>query len=718
MPSLFWGDLYIVGGDDSRLYYIFPFEYLRNFAFNVIGGNTLGGNMGYFPVSYPAPILLVLTVLKHVFPMWNTQLLAYGIILSFGFLFFYKFLLEWVPAKNTYTFASGIVASLLYIWSPYVTRTFYQHQLISIFSVIAVPGFLYLFVAGVKRKNIGYVMASSLLYSLLSSTVYSLPWMLPVVFTLIPLFVYFARQHRDYVWKALAIFVVVTVLSNMYWIIHYVVPLLYQTGESLTSKTFLSQEFIKQNNDTIAALTRLNAPVYQIISFLRTSWSSREGPTLLQSIGVVYIFFILLAGTVIRKVAKSFRRLFIVAVIGLLVAMLFVTPSFGEWNLLLFQLLNRYVPFFGMFRNMYDKFSLAMAFNYAFTLYVALVLLGNVRFPRVFRFVSIAAIAIVLSVTSLPYVSPRYNDSVYSTRISGELNKDFWDMVAYLREHPTSSRYLWLPMTYPGYIYMSDSAGENHFYSGISPLQFLSRSSDLAGYYGIQTPLNPDLNGVFFDLLKLGEFDAAARILKSQNIGYVIVNHEVLPAEARVFLDAYDFMTFQGEQYRDTILGEKIRDFGSRYSLYTLNKKYALPTVFATLDITRPQQQATLVTFEKLSDNAYSVGLKEASGASQLVLLEPYSGLWSIYLARGDKRIRYETIHEAVYNFGNAWHVDPAHIASRFPDMVHESSDGAYDIDFEIRFLPERYTIPALALSVLTMVAAGFYSAKRIWARN
>jgi hypothetical protein len=542
--------------------------------------------------------------------------------------------------------------------------------------------------------------------------------MLPVIFTLIPLFVYFARQHRDYVWRALVIFVVVTVLSNMYWIIHYVVPLLYQTGESLASKTFLSQEFIKQNNDTIAALARLNAPVYQIISFLRTSWSSREGPTLFQSIGAVYIFFILLAGVVIRRVAKSFRRLYIVSVIGLLFAMLFVTPSFGEWNLLLFQLLNRYVPFFGMFRNMYDKFALAMAFNYAFALYVALAVLRNVRFPRVFRIVTIAAIAIVLSVSSFPYISPRYNDSAYSTRISGELNKDFWDMVAYLREHPTSSRYLWFPMTYPGYIFVSDSAGENHFYSGISPLQFLSKSSDLDGFYGIQTPLNPQLNGAFFDLLKLGELDAVARIIQSQNIGYVIVNHEVLPAEARVFLDAYDFMTLQGERYRSMILGEKVRDFGSRYSLYTLNQKYALPTVFSTPDIAKSPPETASVTFEKLQDNSYSVGLKEASDASRLVLLEPYSGLWSIYLARGDTRIRYETIHEAAYNFGNAWHVDPVDIASRFPDMVHESSDGAYDIDFEIRFLPERYTIPALALSVLTMVAAGFYSAKRIWARN
>ncbi len=715
MPNLLWGNLYIAGGDDGRLYYIFPLEYLKNFSLNILSNNGLGGNMGYFPVSYSAPTLLVLALFKYLFPLWNTQLLAYGMIVSLGFVFFYKFLQEWIPAKNAYMFWSGITVSLLYVLSPYVGRTYFQHQLISIFSIMVVPGCLYLFVVGVKRKSSVYVIASSLFYSLFSSTVYSLPWMLPVVFTLIPLFLYFTRGNQGYIWKALAIFVCVTLLSNMYWIIHYITPLVYQTGESLATKTFQPPEVIKQNNDTIAALTRLNSPVYQMISYLRTSWSAREGPTVFQSIGVLYIFFILLAGAVMRPVQKSLRRLFIIAVIGLLLAMLFITPSFGEWNLMLFQLLNTYVPFFGMFRNMYDKFALAMAFHYAFTLYVALSIFGKINISNIYRYIGLVLVVLVMGIRAFPYIAPAYRDADYSTRISGTFNQDFMDLTEYLKSHPTSSRYVWLPMTYPGYVFVSDAKGVNHFYSGISPLQFLAKASDMAGYYGIQTPIDPLFNGTFFELLKKGEYDAIGRILREQNIGYVIVNHEQLPQEALIFLDAYDFMTLQGEEYKKAILGEKIRNFGTRYSIYTLNKKYALPTVFSAPDIEKSSSQIVPVEFQKLQDNSYEVNLKGASHAAELVFLEPYHSLWNIYVAHAGESRRYDADHKAAYRFGNAWHIDPAAIAAKFPDMVRKSGDNAYDIDFEIRFLPERYTVPALIVSIGSMITAAVFVGKHIW---
>lgn len=709
MPNVLWGNLYIVGGDDSRLYYIFPLEYLKNFAFNVIGNNTLGGNMAYFPVSYPAPAVLVLLLLKNVFPMWNTQLFAYGVIISLGFVFFYKFLQEWIPAKSTYEFWTGVVASLLYSFSPYITRTFFQHQLISIFSIMVVPGCLYFFLAGVKRKNVGYIIASSLFYSLFSSTIYSLPWILPVVLTFIPLFLYFIPLRRGYIWKSLVIFIAVTVLSNLYWIIHYIFPVVYQTGESLASKTFQSNEFIKQNNDTIIALTRLNSPVYQMISYLRTSWSAREGPSLFQSIGAIYIFFILLAGAVMRPVQKSLRRLFIIVVIGLLLTMLFVTPNFGEWNLMLFQLLNTHVPFFGMFRNMYDKFALSMALHYAFTLYVALVILGKVNMPKIYRYIGLVLIALVIGITAYPYIVPVYKDEDYSTRISGQLNKDFMDLTAYLVDHPTSSRYLWLPMTYPGYVFVSDAKNTNHFYSGISPLQFLSKSSDMAGYYGIQTPQDPQLNGKFMELLKQREYDAIGKIFQVQNIGYVIVNHEQLPKKALVFLDAYDFMTLQGEEYKKAILGEKIQDFGNRYSIYSLNKKYAMPTVY-----TAPLSKVP-VEFQKLSGNLYKVRMREVSLASELVLLEPYNRLWNIYVLKDGVRRRYDTEHTDAFNFGNAWKIDPKELAEKFPDSVKTSGEHEYDYDFEIRFLPEMYTTPVFIVSIVSMILAGIYMVIQIW---
>ena len=277
MPNLLWGNLYIVGGDDSRLYYIFPFEYLKNFSFNVMSNNTLGGNMGYFPVSYSAPTVAVLALFKYLLPMWNTQLLAYGLIVSFGFVFFYLFLQQWLPSRTTFAFWSGIAASLAYILSPFITRTFFQHQLISIFLIMVLPACLTLFIAGVKRKNMGYIIASSLLYSFFSSTVFGFPWLLSVVFTLVPLCIYFFRRSGSYAWKALAIFIGVTIASNIYWIIHYIIPVLYQTGESLVSKTFQSHLVIKQNIDTPLSLSlfRESSALYKEQMHSETPWRAK-----------------------------------------------------------------------------------------------------------------------------------------------------------------------------------------------------------------------------------------------------------------------------------------------------------------------------------------------------------------------------------------------------------------------------------------------------------
>ncbi len=196
IPSVFWGNLYSVGGDDGRFYYIFPLEYLKNFSFNIISNNTLGGNMGYLPVSYSAPTIFVLFLLKSIFSGLNTQLIAYGLILSIGFLYMYLFLREVISSKSVYLYWGRLVTAVYYIFSIYLTKTFYQHQLISMYSIMVLPVCLYLFIVGIKKNSYAYIIASSLFYSVFSSTLYGLPWLLPAIFTLIPLLLYVQKNNR------------------------------------------------------------------------------------------------------------------------------------------------------------------------------------------------------------------------------------------------------------------------------------------------------------------------------------------------------------------------------------------------------------------------------------------------------------------------------------------------------------------------------------------
>jgi hypothetical protein len=687
IPNFLWGNLYIVGGDDARLYYLFPFEYLKNFSFNVISGNTLGGNLGYMPVNYSAPIITFLLILKKLFPLVNTQLLMYGIIFSLGFLFFYFFLQEWITKKTPYDFWISILASLSYILSPYIARTYFQSQFISIFILMVLPGFLWLFIAGVKRKNTSLVVASSLLYSVFSATVYSFPWFLPVVLTLIPLYIYLAVRYGRYVWKMMFIFLGIFFLCNFYWIIHYIIPVIYKTGEANFTATLVTNSFIQQNNDVIAALTYLNRPVHQMIQYLRTSWQDRQGVTVVQSAGIIYLFAVAYAGVVVNRVKKDIRILYLVASFGLLLAMLFETPNFGQWNVQLFQFLNTHVPFFVIFRSMYDKFALAMAFHYAFTLFVSFVVIGEAKIKRKYLYFLVIVVFLVTVLRFLPYMHPDYKETGYSTRISA-LNQDYMDLVEYIKGLNTSSRFVWYPLTFGDYVYISDGTNPNHYYVGISPLQIFSRSGDLAGFYGLQTPGEPELHWNVLDLLKQKNYREVGNILKQQNVGYIIVNHEQMPQGGPFVLEQFDFVKSQDEEYLQTILGEKIRDFGKRYSLYTINREFVAPTVFLTDD--------TQVMFHRTPDGAYDIGPFKVARATNLILMEPYSHLWTLERLDGYKHETVRGMSDLAYGYGNAWVLDPARLGS---PTLHVRAE----------FWPNRLIKPSIIISIASGVIAGLY---------
>src|SRR5215469_16338300 len=87
IPNLFWGNLYLVGGDDSRLYYIFPKEFL-NFAFKMTSDNALSYLGGYYPKSNFASLFFIIFLFKHI-PFVNVQFFMYGLNLACGFIFFY-----------------------------------------------------------------------------------------------------------------------------------------------------------------------------------------------------------------------------------------------------------------------------------------------------------------------------------------------------------------------------------------------------------------------------------------------------------------------------------------------------------------------------------------------------------------------------------------------------------------------------------------------------
>ena len=76
LPALFWGDRKIVGGDDTRLYYFYPLEFLKNYATSIVGDNHISGLGYYFPLSQFWPTLIVIAGWNALFSFAQSQFFA------------------------------------------------------------------------------------------------------------------------------------------------------------------------------------------------------------------------------------------------------------------------------------------------------------------------------------------------------------------------------------------------------------------------------------------------------------------------------------------------------------------------------------------------------------------------------------------------------------------------------------------------------------------
>jgi hypothetical protein len=707
-PIIFSGTTYQTGGDDSKMYYLYPLEFIKNFSFGVISGNNLGAYSGYNSVSFYFPILLIIYVVKLILPFWNTQMVMYGFIYSVGFLFFYLFLDLWDYKKNIFIFFSKIICSVFYVYSLFLIKSLYSSQLLSIFLVLATPGFLYFFTRGILKKDIRYILLSSLCYAVISSTVWTIPWFFPVLFTLIPYFIFLFWKEKRFFVRASIWFIVSTLFFNFYWIVHQIIHFFVNTGECTIVDYLTSKSLVQQNIDTITALVRLNDPVNQMSSYIRTSWKEIHGITLFQSLGILYLTVILFAGACIKKTNKELKFLFLVAIMGLIIGMMFITPNFGSWNLNLFLLSNQHVPFFTMFRNMYDKFGLAMAYMYAFCLFVSLQVIDEIVKPKI----KLLFLVLILSLTiwrANTFVFPQSNEVGFSMNISGTLNTQFIDLVKYIKDMPTTSRYIWYPMTMPNYIYIRDRNLQNHYYYGVSILQPLADKADVAGYYGFSTSQEPNLKDKILSLLNAKQYDQLGEIWKKMNIGYVIVNKEPISGVGYAHLNEFNFVALQTDEYLHTILGDKIRDFGIAYSLYRINNTYQGETIELIQNLNSQNSQRETVHFSSPTSGIYDVSVRNLLDSKKLLLREPYNKLWKIYLVGNNNEIDLNLSNKPADTYGNVWNIDRESIIKKYASYISRNPDGSINLNLRIVFIPINATKVGLVISILSTAIAVLY---------
>jgi hypothetical protein len=709
-PMILMGKLYYVGGDDTRLYYLFPKEFINNFAVNIISDNAIGGaNTGYGTAAHFIPFVFVIEILKNVAPFINTQSLMYGLNYALGFLFFYLFISLWVDNKSKNNFYAKILASVFYVASPFLVGTLYISQLTSLYLVTLMPAMLYYFCRAVKELKYVFSIVTALIFSLFSTTLNTTPWWLPIVITGVPISIYlFVNNKKSFIINTI-ILAVFILLLNYYWLYHFLNSNINKMGAPSSAEYYSSAEYEEANLRGVMNLTRIMDPLVPVLQKIDYRFKQNFSPSILKNI--IFISIITFAGIFAsNNKVRKYRAIYWFALASLLLSWFMFSPNFGNWGPDYFLVFVKTMPFGIMFRNMFDKFALPLSFYFAFTLAISLVLINESFKNVIFKKLIIFLTAVVILTNLTDFLKLSLGNQGTRGMVSGSFNSDFEELVTYLKVQDNASQILWLPMTAPNYVSVEDRYIKGNYYSGLSPLRILADRGDYAGRYSFMLPNDVYYGDKIFDLLKTGKYEELAKALQKLNVRYLIVDKQQIPLSMYSYLYDEDlkYLHLQGRQYRDFILGEKIKDFGNSYSLYEINKTYMNDKLFITDDYNGFPDKYDDLKYKKNASYSYNISIENLKSPKKLIFLDSYTKSWSLYLRGTDSATVYKKSENVlVQDWANGWEVDPAEIKEKYNNSFYQlNADGSININLNLYFEPQRKNKFLYIFSVLAYSAS------------
>lgn len=718
-PMLWLGQLYFVGGDNSQLYYLMPRAMMNDYLFNTISDNSLGTLGAAGQQSYQAPFFVLLYFLKNILPnATNTQGLSFGINLAFGFLGFYWLLGLWIDGDNVDERLIRAIGGIAYCSSLFIVSTMWKHALYAVYLTSIFPLTLYLFLRGVRKQILRYVVAAALLATLFSIVLMAVPWLVGTVLVTLPLLIWHQIEYRS-TFRYLVYFIIILVGLNAFWLGTTVYAM-------MTPDNFYGAlSSPEASDDTIRFVTSENNIAYPLLGDSMPRWVTDIDKAWLGLLPTTTIFalLIIVAGFFARKSHHLFS-IFLAGAACWILAIYFYTVRIGDWGYSLFITLNHIVPGFAMFRNNFDKFSIGIAFSFAFLVAVSLGVLVRQPFwqnHEKTRQALLFALFTLVILQAWPFLrggmldKPMWTTKTTYNTIS-RLNNDFNALVAYLKQQPGDSKYLWLPLNNAGYIQIADEKLPSHYYSGTSPLRFLADKSDYTGRFSFGS--QPVGNQLFQNIVD-GNLDQAIALFRTMNIGHVIVNHDL----SRDIINSYLYTMYnRGDLYhaqlnllKPLILGEHVRDFGNRYSLYKIKPDLLL----SKIHLAGSTMGGSKVNWRKVSSSKYMLTLGGLNGLAQLVFLEPFHGEWELSTTSGKKLTLPLAQHTRNFYYANAWWLNSESLLASLPKTDYSRApDGSLSLDLKLEFAPARWLPYGFVVSGIALVACLLYLAMGLIRRH
>ncbi len=649
----------------------------------------------------------------------------YGLNLSLSFLFFYLLLGIWIKNDNWYDFWVKIVASLAYTFSIFSFYTLWSSQLFSLYLISIFPVSLYLFIRATQDSRPFFIIVNAILLTIFSTLLFSIPWVVALIIAVIPLLAYVFWQNRKRFVIVSLVLIVLIALLNFYWLFHffYASYNLDKGNRDIITKT-VSYDTRRENEYLIKSVSKNNQIVYPLLNLFHKSiqrdfgwpsyniflnWHER-----LLSFNIIFPLIVILSGLFLKKTSRKYSQLYFLSLLSWLIVIFFFTVNVDEWGLDLFLWLNEHVPGFVMFRNMYDKFGLAMAFSFAFLLGISLKIIFDRIQNRSINTIIIILLTYLIMLNAKPFIfGEYYKTPLWLTKNSftpiSDFNQDFYDLITYIKKIDTASRFLWLPLNLANYILIGDKNLQNHYYVGVSPLQFLAKKVDFNGYLSFP----PDLSNELLKNIFKQNYKEVGLFFQHMNVKYIIVKNNVLDELKKSYLYTYnsrgDLYFAQDGNLKKAVLGYKIKDFGKRLSLYEINSDFKNEKIYLTDNLNVFPLDFSKVRYKKLASYKYEIKIKNLKDEKYLVFLDPYQKQWNLYFSQSNKPFLTGS-HKVVFDYANGWPIDAEKIKNNFPaEYYHLNPDHSIDLILTLYFKPHDYFFTGILVSSITGICLILY---------
>ncbi len=732
-----------LGGDDTRLFYSYPIEFLKNvtyFSWYKISSMGING-----PSQYLAPFLLI-TAFVNIFVSSKVVLnyLAFSLPLILGYIYFQMAVKELfaLDKRNRYELYVG---GLFYVLSPILIINQLFVFLISIWLIGLIPILVYNFLKYLRTGNFKYVFLSSLWCLIFAFALYAIPWILgfviPVIFGLGTLAILFKKREIFYFLKRFFLFTSFIVLSQAFWLTGFI-SLYLDLGQDSFASKFLSKGFVDTFTPTVLT-SATSSIIYPLLNLFHRqiafdfSWKLKDDYIYyydkLFLLNSIYIIVLAFGVFYFRKyLSKKNQYVYVSLLVSFLVSLYFFTVNIGPLKDV-FIMLGQ-VPGFTMFRNFFDKFAPGYTIIYSAIISISLVMISN-AFPKK-KNLFLIIFLLVIFINFFP-VKSTVNSPLWTTNDISKtliLPQEYLNFMSHIKNTiPSTNNILSIPFGSSAYTVIVDKNDSKHLYLGVSPVKIFSGISDISGHYSFgYTSLADVVDGYIINR----QYGDLRKVMFEHNMNYVLYTTNVPKELIHSYAFNTDLYLTQDALFRKAISGKMVaKSSDGNYILYETKKINSI-------------LKSKNIYYKKISQVKYKIYIKGLSDVQDLSFLDSIHAGWKLYplknpslkfcnspkinketdaveCAQDDKLFEtqdmgyifkkniFSSTQTLLHNYANKWQISPKYFTEELGEAYYKrNKDGSIDIEMDLYFVPQTYFYLGVAISTGVYLAGAIYYLK------